>query len=32
MQSYITYGIAVWGQAGQTNLDKLLILQKHTLH
>ena len=25
---YITYGIAVWGQAAQTNLDKLLILQK----
>ena len=25
---HITYGIAVWGQAAQTNLDKLLILQK----
>jgi len=25
---HITYGIAVWGQAAQANLDKLLILQK----
>ena len=28
IQPYITYGIAVWGQAAQTNLDKLLIWQK----
>ena len=26
IQPYITYGIAVWGQAAQTNLDKLLSL------
>ena len=31
IQPYITYGIAVWGQAAQTNLDKLLILQKRAL-
>ena len=31
IQLYITYGIAVWGQAAQTNLDKLLILQKRAL-
>ena len=31
IQPYITYGIAVWGQAAQTNLDKLLILQKRVL-
>ena len=30
-QPYITYGIAVWGQTAQTNLDKLLILQKRAL-
>ena len=28
---YITYGIVVWGQAAETNLDKLLILQKRAL-
>ena len=28
---YITYGIAVWGQAAQTNLDTLFILQKRAL-
>ena len=31
IQPYITYGIAVWGQAAPTNLDKLLILQKRAL-
>ena len=31
IQPYITYGIAVWSQAAQTNLDKLLILQKRAL-
>ena len=31
IQPYIIYGIAVWGQAAQTNLDKLLILQKRAL-
>ena len=31
IQPYITYGIAVWGQAAQTNLDKLIILQKRAL-
>ena len=31
IQPYITYGIAVWGQAAQTNWDKLLILQKRAL-
>ena len=30
-QSYTTHGIAIWGQAAQTNLDKLLILQKPAL-
>ena len=29
---YITYGIAVWGQAAQTNLETLLILKKRALH
>ena len=28
---HIAYGIAVWGQAAQTNVDKLLILQKRAL-
>ena len=31
IQPCITYGIDVWGQAAQTNLDKLLILQKRAL-
>ena len=31
IQPYITYGIAAWGQAAQTNLDKLIILQKRAL-
>mgnify|MGYP000565591247 CR=1 FL=1 len=31
IQPYITYGIVVRGQAAQTNLDKLLILQKRAL-
>ena len=31
IQPYITYGIAVSGQAAPTNLDKLLILQKRAL-
>ena len=31
IQPYITYGIALWGQAAQTNLDKLLILQKRVV-
>ena len=29
---YITYGIAVWGRAAQTNLETLLILKKRALH
>ena len=29
---FITYGIAVWGQAAQTNLYELLILQKRAPH
>ena len=28
---YLSYGIIVWGQAAQSNLDKLLILQKRAL-
>ena len=28
---HITYGIAIWGQAAKTNLDKLLILRKAAL-
>ena len=28
---YLSYGIVVWGQAAQSNLDKLLILQKRAL-
>ena len=31
IEPYITYGITVWGQAAQTNLDRLLILQKRPL-
>ena len=31
IQPYVTYGIAVRGQAAQTNQDKLLILQKRAL-
>ena len=31
IQPYITHGTAVWGQAAQTNLDKLLTLQKRAL-
>ena len=32
IQAYITYGIAVWGQAAQTNLYELLILLKRAPH
>ena len=28
---YLSHGIVVWGQAAQSNLDKLLILQKRAL-
>ena len=28
---YLSYGIVVWGQAAQSNLDKLLILQQRAL-
>ena len=31
IQPYITYRIAVWGQAAQTNLEKLLTLEKRAL-
>ena len=29
--SYITYGIAAWGQAAKTHLNKILLLQKRAL-
>ena len=32
IQPYISYGIAVWSQAAQTNLETLLILKKRALH
>ena len=28
---YLTYGIAVWGQACKTYLDKILVLQKRVM-
>ena len=31
IQPYLFYGIAVWGQAARTNLEKILVLQKHAL-
>ena len=31
VQPYLSYGIAVWGQAAPTNLEKILILQKRAL-
>ena len=31
VQPYLTYGIAVWGQAAPTKLEKILILQKRAL-
>ena len=31
MCSFLSYDIAVWGQAAQTDLNKLLILQKRAL-
>ena len=31
IQPYLSYGIAVWGQAAPTNLQKILILQKRAL-
>ena len=27
----MSYGLAAWGQAAKTHLQKLLVLQKHTL-
>ena len=31
VQPYLSYGIAVWGQAAPSNLEKILILQKRAL-
>ena len=31
IQPYLTYGLAVWGQAAQIHLNKLLVLQKGAL-
>ena len=31
IQPYINYGLAVWGQAAQSNLNTILILQKRAL-
>ena len=31
VKPYLSYGIAVWGQAAPTNLEKILILQKRAL-
>ena len=31
VQPHLSYGIAVWGQAAPTNLEKILILQKRAL-
>ena len=31
IQPYLTYGLAAWGQAGKTYLNKILILQKRAL-
>ena len=31
VQPYLSYGIAIWGQAAPTNLEKILILQKRVL-
>lgn len=31
VQLYLSYGIAIWGQAAPTNLEKILILQKRAL-
>ena len=32
IQPYISYGLAVWGQAAKSNLNNILILQKLALH
>ena len=29
--SYLTYGLAAWGQAAKTHLKKILVLQKRVL-
>ena len=29
--SYLSYGLAAWGQAAKTHLQKLLVLQKRVL-
>ena len=31
MLPYMPYGLAAWGQAAKTHLQKLLVLQKHAL-
>ena len=31
MFPYLTYGLIAWGQAAQTHLNKLLLLQKRTM-
>ena len=28
---YLTYGLAAWGQAAKTHLQKILVLQKRVL-
>ena len=32
MFPYLSYGLVVWGQAPQSHLNKILLLQKRDLH
>ena len=32
MFPYLSYGLVVWGQAPQSHLNKILLLQKRALH